>query len=224
MLHSVPILHVHVHAARPSLYCFPVHAASPCPCCVSKSMLPVHVHTTCPWQWCIFKSMMQVNVYSACPCPHNVSMSMLQVQLSMSLLYVHVYPPSCCKSMSMLHVQLSVFVLLVHVHCWMSVSMLHVHINVVCLHPCCMFMHTQDMDTGTDTVTNTVLVMVTDTNRNRDTEEGKRIFRSKLMQIKAYIRFLDLLCFEANILKRITANWIEYFYTNIHESKRIFSK
>ncbi len=48
----------------------------------------------------------------------------------------------------------------------MSKTTLNVHANAVCLHPCCMSMPTQDMDTETDK----------DMNGDRGTDDWKRIF------------------------------------------------
>jgi hypothetical protein len=52
-----------------------VHAACPCSCCTSMSMLDVHVHTACPSMCCV-------------PFPCCMSVSLLLV---VSLLHVHVY-------------------------------------------------------------------------------------------------------------------------------------
>jgi hypothetical protein len=77
-----------------------VHAAcpSPCPCCMSVSMLHVCVHAACPCPCYMSKSVLHVHVRAACSCPCCMSMSMLQV---------HVYaacPFPCCMFIPMLHV------------------------------------------------------------------------------------------------------------------------
>jgi hypothetical protein len=181
--------------------------------------------------------MLHVHVHAACPCLCCMSMSMLTF---MSMLQVYVRaacPRPCCMFMSMLHVHVKLSILLVHVHtafpcpcymsncpcpCFMSKSMLHVHVNAVCLHPCCITMPTRDMDM--DTVT--VMVIDTDTDAsmstNRGMDEWKQIFWSEWKWIEVIFRFLDSLCFEANILQQINANWSKYFYMNIHESRRTF--
>jgi hypothetical protein len=73
---SVPKLHIHVHAAYPSLCFFQAYAAIPYLCCISLSMLHVYVHAACPCTCCMSLSMLHVHVHAACPCPCCISMSM----------------------------------------------------------------------------------------------------------------------------------------------------
>jgi hypothetical protein len=121
----------------------------------------------------------------------------------MSLLHIHVHAaspcPCCMCPFCMSNCPCP---------CLMFKTTLNVHANAVCLHPCCMSIPTQDMDTDTDM------------NRDRGTDDWKRIFWSELKQIEATFSFLGSLCFEANILKQIF--WSEYFEANWSELKRIF--
>ncbi len=89
-------------------------------CCVSISMLHVHVNTACPSTCC-------------------VSMSMLHCML-MSMLNVHVLCPYPCSiDIGILHgfehVAWICSIYIKHVHIY---SMLHVPVHTVCPCPCCM--------------------------------------------------------------------------------------
>jgi hypothetical protein len=66
-----------------------VHAAWPCPCCKSMSILHVRVRAACLWPCCMSVFMLHVH-------------SMLDVRISM--LHVHAACPSCLPMLhSMLH-------------------------------------------------------------------------------------------------------------------------
>jgi hypothetical protein len=58
---SMSNLLVHVHAACPCL------CPCLCPCCVSMSVLRVHVRAACPCPCCVSLSMLRVHVRAACP-------------------------------------------------------------------------------------------------------------------------------------------------------------
>ncbi len=101
------LLCVHVHAA------FNVHAACPCPCCISLSMLHVTIHAAfqCPSPCLI----LHVLVHGACPCPCF-----------------------CCMNLSMVHVH--VYGAYPH-PCYMSMSMGHIHLLATCPIPCRIYVH-----------------------------------------------------------------------------------
>ncbi len=127
MLHA----HVNVHSACPSPYCMP----SPCPCCLSVSMLHFFVHVACPcpcsppgpclacpYQGCMSMSILYVCVHGACP---------VQV-LSMSLTphLVHATCPCLwCMSKSMLHVYAHVHSARPYVHTGIPYMFVYVNVN-----------------------------------------------------------------------------------------------
>ncbi len=115
-----------------------VHAACPCPCWMSISMMYAHVNDTCS-QCCI--SMLLVHAAYPClnaACPH-------------CMLMLH----PCCKSMLQAHAACPCFLSMMHAHaaypCYLSV----VHVHFTCpifaclcffrpcsksMSPCCMSM------------------------------------------------------------------------------------
>ncbi len=107
----------HEHAA----WTFQVQTVCPFPSCMSMSMLQVHVHAASPCLCCMSKSMLHVCVQAVCPCPCCMFMSML-------LVHVHAaFPCTCCLSMSSKFKSMQ----LLHVNaacsspCYMSKYVLH---------------------------------------------------------------------------------------------------
>jgi hypothetical protein len=98
-----------------SLIPYHYNAACPCPCCISITILYVHIYAQCPRPLCMAVSMLHVHVHvvgsSPCQCCMQTSMSVLRV-------CVHVHAACPCP-------------------CCISMSMLHAHVHASCPCPCC---------------------------------------------------------------------------------------
>ncbi len=53
-----------------------MHVHCPGPCCITKSVLRVHVRAACPCPYCVSMSILHVHVHVACSCQCFMSMSM----------------------------------------------------------------------------------------------------------------------------------------------------